>query len=116
MADDAVFCPNCGARSSAGNKVGDMPSRQTDTAMLVWAIINIIFCSRIFGIIAIVYTLLAQDAATRTEELEKLRIAKIWNIVATSVLFISVIIILVFYGSLLAGLGSLLGGLISSLN
>ncbi|HPE96039.1 MAG TPA: hypothetical protein PLT66_08250 [Bacillota bacterium] len=113
MADDAIFCASCGASCSSAFGT---PSGTTNTTMLVWAIINIIFCSKIFGIIAMVYTLLAQNATTRAEELDKLKNAKTWNIVATAaaafaiVLSIAVVVLVCVFS------GSLLGSLINSIN
>lgn len=106
LQDSDAVCSNCGAQCSApATKV-----RATNTTMLVWAIINIALCSKICGIVALVYTLSAQNAETDEEENRKLKNAKTWNIVGTALplayILIYVLITIVSVGGV-AFLGTL---------
>lgn len=60
------------------------PANANNTNMLIWSIVNIIFCNQILGIIALVFTLKAQNPKTNTEWVQNNKIAKILNIIATS--------------------------------
>ena len=80
-----------------------MPSkRPISVGMLIFSIINIVFScctlpSFVFGIIALVYTVQAQNAKTDLEEASKKKIALILNIVGAvlSVLMLASSVMLV---------------------
>ncbi|MBE6885750.1 MAG: zinc-ribbon domain-containing protein [Ruminococcaceae bacterium] len=84
-ADNTLFCTQCGASLQAPPVVAETP-RQLATGQLVFSIINIVLgcCSLngIMGIIALIMTIVAKNAATDEDAEKKLRVAKILNIVA----------------------------------
>ena len=110
ISDDSLFCANCGNRivnpqQSANNaqyqaqqnyynnppQPIDPPSKQLSTGLLVWSIINIIV-NFIFGILGLVFTLLAKDASTGSDEKSYLKTAKILNIVGTVLAVVAVVL------------------------
>ena len=125
------FCPNCGAvvesesnGSFGGNNgnvnsgqntsygadplnysTSDGPSRNINTGMLVWSIINIIFCCMPFGIWSLVMTIMAKDAPSAEEEQKKLKLARTVNIVSAiigALVYIVNIIMFVAMGTVIA--------------
>lgn len=122
VAENTKFCSNCGAMvnnaSSAvsatdANNTSEVPQarpvytkRNINGGMLAWSIINSFFglvgcctflpgISLILGVIALVLTMLAQDAKTDKDEKSKIRASMILNIIATSLFVISIILIIV---------------------
>jgi len=73
--------------------IQDKPSGKLNTAMLVWAIINTVSCCQLLGIIALIFTISANSTATLAEETQKLKTAKILNLIGT----ISGVVIIIFY-------------------
>lgn len=125
IAENTKFCSNCGAmvnNTASAESATDANStsevhqaqriytkRSINGGMLAWSIINSFFglvgcctflpgISLILGVIALVLTILAQDAKTDKDEKSKIRISMILNIIATSLFVISIIlaIVLVF--------------------
>jgi len=83
------------------NTEADKPSGSLNAGLLVWSIINIlIYSSTIFGmafgIISLVFTILAKSAKTKQEEKNKLKVSLILNIVGTSLALIGVLLIFLF--------------------
>ena len=122
VADNTKFCSNCGAmvnNTSSAASAADANNtaevhqarpvytkRSIHGGMLAWSIINSFFglvgcctflpgISLILGVIALVLTILAQDAKTDKDEKSKIRISMILNIIATSLFVISIILIIV---------------------
>ena len=98
IADDAKFCPACGAAQEkneeqkteqasngfTGYEPVKIPSSgKMSVGYLVWSILNIIFCCWPFAIVGLVMTVTARDADTAEEEAQKLKKAKGWNLAAT---------------------------------
>ena len=99
--DNATFCPSCGLSTNVQwgtsyqqpiytqQPVYAQQSRfQIPTGMLVWSIISIFLCT-IPGIIAAVLTVLAKDATSQEDYDNKIRIAKILNIVSLVIFIIA---------------------------
>lgn len=123
VAENTKFCSNCGAmvnNTSSAESAADANNasevhqarpvytkRNLKGGMLAWSIINsflgLIGCctflpgiSLILGVIALVLTILAQDAKTDKDEKNKIRTSMILNIIATSLFVISIILVIVF--------------------
>ncbi len=82
------FAPQNGNLNNTFNPFGaPIPQKASgvlNVASLVWSIINLICCCQfLFGIIALVMTVMAQSAATAEEEAKKLKTARIMNILGT---------------------------------
>ncbi len=82
--------------------------RTFNTTQLVLSIINIV-CGFgfIFGVLSLVFTILARDAATDDDEKSKLQIAKILNIIGIviSVIFLLILLLYIFILILILGAG-----------
>ena len=63
------------------------------TAMLVFSLINLICCNPLFGIVALVFTILSQFTDSYKESAQRLKIAMILNIVGVCLM----IVILFFF-------------------
>ena len=70
----------------------DSGSGKMNGGYLAWAIANIIFGSWLFGLIALIATIGAKNAATEDEEEKKLKNARTYNIIATVIGAIVIII------------------------
>lgn len=106
--------PNNNSQSSAWtSKPSKHPLR---AGMLAWSIVNIVaglgscccftpFISIVLGIISLIYTLLATDCVTEQVAKNRIRIARILNIIATCITVISIIvyIVLIILGFLASG-------------
>lgn len=138
LPEGTKFCSACGAKIEEQDApvVGEVVNNQNSATpntkrpikggMLAWSIVNTAlgtsgccciapFVSLVLGIIAIVFTILARDAATDTDEAGKLKIAKILNIIATCITALSLLITLVFVILMTVGvIGSIGGGGIPS--
>ena len=102
--EDVKFCPECGTNQEikkAAEPVEDFTvdtspvfpeepiippaSGKLNVGMLVWSILNIVFCCLPLAIVSLVFTTNAKDAPNAQEEEKKLKVARICNIVNTSV-------------------------------
>ncbi len=91
------------AQPTAPPQYGAQPAvqRPSSTGQIVFAVINIVlgcvsWCgSTIFGIIALIFAILANSAPTYQEAESKLRTAKILNIIGVAIAVVLFIIILV---------------------
>ena len=109
--EGAVYCPTCGANQGESftgmtfnNDVGlDRASGKINMAQMIWAIINLVSCCQILGIISLVMTVLAKDAPSAQDEAKKVRGAMICNIIGTvgGILVMIIYIAVVVYFSLL---------------
>ena len=59
-------------------------SGNLNIGMLVWAIINFVFCCQPLAIAAFIVTIMAKSAATPEDEAKKLKTAKLCNIIGTA--------------------------------
>ena len=73
-----------------------------NVGMLVWSIINIVLCCAPLGIVSLVMTCIAKNAATPEDEAGKLKTAKICNICGT--VFGLIVNVLSFFLGILQGL------------
>ena len=117
------FCVNCGAAIETGTEekaytqaayeAAPQPTKAgLNVKMLIWSIINALLCSRILGMVSIVFTILAAESTDALESQKYIKIAKILNIigavcVALYVIFMIVYIIVMVIGSGLLSLGIL---------
>ena len=77
------------------------------TGMLVWAILNTLFCCLPFGIVAIVMAVRIKDAMSYEEAKRAYDTAKKWNLIATIVGAVAMIILVIIYVILIAaGIGT----------
>lgn len=126
--EGAKFCPHCGATLNADTQSAQPNSYQQpnyqqppqynagyqppygnsypasgilSTGQLVWSILNIVFCCRILGIVALVMTILAKGAPSAPEEQSKLKTAKTLNLIGTIAggIFVIIYMILVVTGT-----------------
>ncbi len=128
LSDEVMYCSTCGARIetgkespksaepvqnvAAGTKV-KKEKRPINGGQLAWSIVNIStgtlsccffvpFISFILGIVALIYTSDATSSATEAEERGKIKIARILNIIASTltllsfVVYIGIIVVTIF--------------------
>lgn len=98
LEDDAKFCPECGNATENGAPYSD-PQANAESAtaanffpqassgslnvgMLVWSILNLVFCCLPLSVVSIIMTVTASKAATAEEEIRHLKTAKICNLIA----------------------------------
>lgn len=96
LKDNDVFCDCCGIKCGYISQPVQKKTLPLNTGMLVWGIVNAVIgfptlVPFVLGIIAIVFTVTAQDVPYSYKE--KLKAAKILNIIATAFLAIPLIII-----------------------
>jgi uncharacterized membrane protein YvbJ len=104
--ENTKFCPECGTNqeiskdnAKAENFTVDTSSIFGDTepvippasgklnvGLLVWSILNIVFCCLPLAIVSLVFTTTAKDAANAQEEAKKLKVARTCNIINTAVM------------------------------
>lgn len=89
-----------GSKPYAPQPNGTAASGRISVGMLVWSILNTVLCSRLLGIIALVFTILAEGAVSADDEQKKLRTARILNVIATviGIALVGLFIILVALG------------------
>ena len=127
LPDGAKFCTSCGAPAQENETVEATPvvnetvytetpapkERSLNVGMLVFSIINTALCCQLFGIIAIIMTILARTADTDEGENSKLKTAKTLNILGVVLGFVISVayIIFMFVIGLAAGLEEATGTL-----
>lgn len=112
VSEGNAFCSTCGAKTDetpayeaevkkdSYNKTyssATKPVREINVAMLIWSIVNIILGSCtcapfILGVIGIVFTILAKDAATDEKAKQYIKIAKVINIITSILIVLSITI------------------------
>ena len=118
--ENTKFCPECGANQEVGKddaKVEDFTvdtsaifdnaepavapaSGKLNVGLLVWSILNIVFCCLPLAIVSLVFTTSAKDAPNAQEEEKKLKVARTCNIINTAVvggLFLLYFLFAVFF-------------------
>jgi len=89
------------------NTTADKPSGKINVGMLVWSIINLLFCCMPFGLASLISTITANSSQTAQEEAKKLKTAKICNIIGTIAgVFIIIIYIIAVSAGVLGDLSS----------
>ena len=127
LPDEAKFCTSCGTPAQENETVEATPvvnetvytetpapkERSLNVGMLVFSIINTALCCQLFGIIAIIMTILARTADTDEGENSKLKTAKTLNILGVVLGFVISVayIIFMFVIGLTAGLEEATGTL-----
>lgn len=127
LPNDAKFCTSCGAPAQENETVTATPvvnetvytetpapkERTLNVGMLVFSIINTALCCQLFGIIAIIMTILARTADTDETESSRLKTAKTLNILGVILGFVISVayIIFMFVIGLAAGLEEATGTL-----
>ena len=110
LPDGAKFCTSCGAPAQENETVEATPvvnetvytetpapkERSLNVGMLVFSIINTALCCSVFGIIAIIMTILARTADTDEGENSKLKTAKTLNILGVILGFVISVAYFVF--------------------
>ena len=107
-----AFCFSCGAKqelsaegrcaSSAqqASPIIHMPVRTSsgsvNVGLLIWSIFNLIFGGAALGIVSLVMTILASSATTLEDEEQKLKVAKICNLIAS----ILIALVVFFYAAM----------------
>ena len=107
--NDAVYCPSCGANQGESftgmtfnNDAGlDRASGTINIGQMIWAIINLISCCQILGIVSLIMVVLAKDAPSAQDEAKKLQIAKTCNLIGTIGGVIVIIAYIVIYAGIL---------------
>ena len=115
--EGAKFCPSCGtaqaeqAPAEVVTPEVEIPAQEfvapamptiekasgnLNVAQLIWAIINLIACCTPLGIVSLIFTVIAKDAATAEEEAKKLKTAKTCNLIGTIVGAVGIILYIVF--------------------
>ncbi len=110
---DAVYCPSCGANQGESfsgmtfNDTGlDRSSGKINIGQMIWAIINLVTCCQILGIVSLVLVVLAKDAPSAQDEAKKVRGAMICNLIGTVGGIVVTILSAVYYSVILEYLGS----------
>ncbi len=116
LTEGQLFCTKCGEPVEVMNNnntsepaPAPVEKAKLNVGMLVWSIINMLCCGTVVGIVALVFTIMADN-----QPIEKangyLKVAKILNIVATALAAVIVVIyiiwiifVLVFGFSIAAG-------------
>ena len=110
LPDDAKFCTSCGPPAQENETVEATPvvnetvytetpapkERTLNVGMLVFSIINTALCCQVFGIIAIIMTILARTADTDETEHSRLKTAKTLNILGVILGFVISVAYFVF--------------------
>ena len=94
MEENQQYCVRCGAQVGGENGAQTVSNKKSELniGMLVWSIINTVLCCNILGIIALVFTILA-NGKSEEEAAQNIKVAKILNIVGT----IGAVLIVVLY-------------------
>lgn len=113
LEEEVNFCPECGAAQKPATTekeaapeipvvpIAETPEEPTSSGklsigLIVWSVINIVFCCLPFAIPSLIMTVMAKDAFTAEEEAKKLRSAKICNLIGTICFVILYILYFVF--------------------
>ncbi|MBQ8146165.1 MAG: zinc-ribbon domain-containing protein [Clostridia bacterium] len=112
--EGVAYCPACGANQGESfigmtfnNDAGlDRASGKINVGQMIWAIINLISCCQILGIVSLIMVILAKDAPSAQEEAKKVRGAMICNIIGTVGGIIVTIVSAVYYTAILEYFGS----------
>lgn len=104
--ENTKFCPECGTNQEISKDNAKAENFTVDTSsifddaepvippasgklnvgLLVWSILNIVFCCLPLAIVSLVFTTTAKDAANAQEEAKKLKVARTCNIINTAVM------------------------------
>ena len=78
-----------------------------NVGMLVWSIINLLFCCQALGIASLILTIMAKCATSPEDEAKKIKSAKICNIIGTvgGVIIFAVSFIIGFLGGIAEAMG-----------
>ena len=78
-----------------------------NVGMLVWSIINLLFCCQALGIASLILTIMAKSATSPEDEAKKIKSAKICNIIGTvgGVIIFAVSFIIGFLGGIAEAMG-----------
>lgn len=109
--DGSKFCSVCGANQESPEQqqtnepiytapVTPKASGTLNVGMLVWSIIDLLMCCMPLGIVSLIMTIMAQNAASAQEEASKLKTAKICNLIGTIAtgVFLIIYIVLIAVG------------------
>ena len=89
------FCPACGADQGTPDPIYTQYTQILGVRrpwLLIWSILNMLFLVLPAGIVALVYTLRAEEAVTLAEEKRKIAVAKRINIVSSAAMAVLVIL------------------------
>ena len=100
LEENVKFCPSCGAKLNDNAEPivvenimnVENKARSLNVGMLVWSIINILMCCMPLGVVALIFTILAKDAATDEVEQKNIKIAKTCNLIGNIAVGVLVII------------------------
>ena len=86
-------------QSPYGMPLSAPASGQTNTGMMVWSIITILFCT-VLGVISLIMTITAKNEMTAEGEQKKLKTAKILNLIGTigGGLFVLIYVVIIIVG------------------
>ena len=115
MEENAKFCHVCGTAQATTETENNLPpitafpspfpSHSLSVGILVWSILNLLFCCMPLGIVSLIMTVAAKDAPTAEEEAKKLKAAKICNLIATIgavviyVIYFAAMVVLALFGT-----------------
>ena len=113
------FCPSCGASQpeipvappaqpqysyqapAAPAYAAPVAAKPKTTGMIVFSIINMLCCGGLFGLIALIFAIMAGSAATYEDGVKKLKTAKTLNIVGLIIGVVMWVIIIAVYGAMI---------------
>lgn len=78
------------------NPLDPPPANTDNTNMIVWSVLNLIFCNQILGIIALVFALKAKNPRSNSEWESNNKVAKILNIIATALGALAVVGVIIY--------------------
>ncbi len=116
--DGVKFCPACGASQPEAPAAAPVAppaqpqysyqapaaapapvvAKPKTTGMIVFSIVNMLCCGGLFGLIALIFSILAGSAATFEDGRQKLKVAKILNIIGVVLGVVMWIVIIAIYG------------------
>jgi len=106
--DESKVCAICGTVQDGSEQRSALApdaeaSKKLNVGMLIWSIINTLMCCMPLGVVSLIMTVLAQNASSAQDEANKLKTAKICNLIGIIGVGVFLILyIILFVGGIIA--------------